>query len=134
MRCPILILGFHTFFFAVSLHTFFGCPILLLGFHTFFFAVSLHTFFGCPNLLLGFHSFFAVSYHTYIFPLGVPYSLRSHFVRFSTYPTPMPTALVVFSLSPLTSFPFDYPHPHSSLPFLPLTFVRPLLCITLIKF
>ena len=86
--CPILLLGFHTFFFAVLLHTFFGClilllgfhtfffcgvvtyffgcPILLLGFHTFFFAVSLHTFFGCPILLLGFPTFFfAVSLHTF---------------------------------------------------------------------
>ena len=68
--CPILLLGFHTFFFAVSLyilfrlshftfglpyvlfcgvviHTFFGCPILLLSFHTFFFCgVVIHTFFG----------------------------------------------------------------------------------------
>ena len=66
--CPILLLGFHTFFFAVSLYilfrlshftfglpyvlfcgvviyTFFVCPILLLGFHTFFFAVSLYIFF-----------------------------------------------------------------------------------------
>ena len=67
---PILLLGFHTFFFAVSLyilfrlshftfglpyvlfcgvviHTFFVCPILLLSFHTFFFCgVVIHTFFG----------------------------------------------------------------------------------------
>ena len=124
----------YVLFCRVVIHIFFGCPILLLGFHTFFFAVSLYIlFFGCPILLLGFHTFFAVSYDTYVFLFGVPYRLRSHFVPFLTYhrltPPPIPTALVVFffSCSPLTSFRFDNPHPHSSRPFLPLTFVQPLL-------
>ena len=90
IRCPILILGFHTFFFAVSLHTFFGCPILLLGFHTFFFAVSLHTFFGCPNLLLGFHSFFCGVISYIYFPLRRPIQFEESFCPV-----------------------FDLPHPHA---------------------
>ena len=116
----------YVLFCGVVIHTFFGCPILLLGFHTFFFAVSLyilfsvvpfyfwasirsflrcrytyffrlshftfrlpyvlfcgvviHTFFSCPILLLGFHTFFfAVS--LYILFSVVPFyfwaSIRS---------------------------------------------------------
>ena len=36
----------YVLFWGVVIHTFFGCPILLLGFHTFFFAVSLYILFS----------------------------------------------------------------------------------------
>ena len=78
-RLPyVLFCGVVSYFFRLS-HFTFRLPYVL------FCGVVIHTFFGCPVLILGFHTFFAVSYHTHVFPLGVPYSLRSHFVPFLTY-------------------------------------------------
>ena len=53
----------YVLFCGVVIHTFFGCAILLLGFHTFFFAVSLCILFSVVPFYFwaSIRSFFAVS-------------------------------------------------------------------------